>query len=238
MHYTGFLRIDETATPGLAVKIGIVDDAVVIQDDSDVVLGKWDPEDVTFDRFMGDLFKVTFGDESFIFEAANRLAFAYDAPRELAELELKLNQGLRGVRRRRRRASQDDQPVTPVGPRPASSPTPPVSTTSEPPLPPRRRAVTPAPGSTAGTLAHGYEPAVAEDDHPGGDPFDAPSHEVTQDETAIVLDITDRAVARAGVVNRIRSKVNHVHTFEENVISGGIVRRVCSECHHVSIGAS
>lgn len=52
----------------------------------------------------------------------------------------------------------------------------------------------------------------------------------------VVIDLTNEPKARVGLIGRFRKK--HEHSYTEDVVSGGIIRRVCSECHHVSIGAS
>jgi hypothetical protein len=57
------------------------------------------------------------------------------------------------------------------------------------------------------------------------------------DESEVVIDLTTTSTGRT-FMDRFRLRKRHEHTYAEDTVSGGIVRRVCSECHHVSIGAS
>ncbi len=105
MSYHGYLRTNEDAAPGLAVRIDIGDDEVVLLDASEI-LGSWPADDVVIERIDGDVFKIELGDELFTFESADRLSFGYEGLRKLEEAQLRLNRGLRGRLRRRRRSTE------------------------------------------------------------------------------------------------------------------------------------
>lgn len=398
MGYYGHLRIDEESGRGLAVRVDIADETVVLLD-SNQILGTWDADLVAIERLDGDMFRLDFDGERFMFEAADRLAFGYEGIRRLGEAQARLTRGIKGRLRRRRRLSDLDDPdparpsagVEPYGlaavpepqepspgatsaaailarrPSGAAHPDAPEPTDApDAPTSPHRRHLAPAGDETEVTipasmiiadLARGPDDrlaslsAVAADDRtvaaedrtsaegvssvgeggqpstvrgqedirssrlegetaiatsqPPGDPWDQPASadtptdasglppvegpppapaptadtgsstppappaggpplpdaeapppvevsdpdiEVSGDpgtdaaalaeDSEVVIDLTEAPPPRVGLLGRFRGRLRHEHTYTEDVVSGGIVRRVCSECHHVSIGTS
>ena len=114
MGYYGNLRANEDSGPGLAVRIDISADTVVLLDASDI-LGSWEADEVSIERLDGDVFRLDLGQETFFFESTDRLSFGYEGLQKLADAQSNLNRGLRGrMRRRRRHASSPAKPAAPL----------------------------------------------------------------------------------------------------------------------------
>ncbi len=93
----------------------------------------------------------------------------------------------------------------------------------------------PAP-STPEWTADPYTAAVPADTSPGGVAHvGAPARDEDQEGRKAVLGLLDR-VRRAAAAARNIPPPDHEHHYTEQQIAGGLIRRVCEECSHVSIG--
>ena len=72
------------------------------------------------------------------------------------------------------------------------------------------------------------------------DPAEVPSTTLLEQlpsEPSSVDPPPQKPAARVSLLDRVRrSREEHVHSYRMTTISGGLVRRVCTECRHVSIG--
>ena len=111
------------------------------------------------------------------------------------------------------------------------------------PLPaPDTRRPTPRPVETA--ASSGADPfgtevvldlaAPEEPESPDTAPMEAAVAEIPEP----VVEHPEPAKGRLGILDRVRrQKVEHVHEYTRTALAGGLVRHVCLECKHVSIGS-
>lgn len=135
-------------------------------------------------------------------------------------------------------AQMPDKPERGAEPRRASS------TPSEPDrLTPTNKDAAPRSAQEDDVLSPASEP-LAESEHAvrtDNPTTQAGRDEAISDADSLTVDLgqtsEQKAAPKKASKRFRRQKVEHVHTYRTAAAGGGMVRRVCDECHHVSIGS-
>ncbi|MDF1597557.1 MAG: hypothetical protein P1T08_15875 [Acidimicrobiia bacterium] len=209
----------------------------------DKPLGTWPIGSVEIDRVGSSRFVITLDGEHSAFIAHDPIAFSYEGLKAIATAKEKTKKSYSGRFKRHKnpipslkailvaRVHGLDQTVEPTPPAP---PAPPSSTVELPPVEVHRPAhITAPPAPRAPDPVVPTEPA---------DPYaTVPEQAILEPELEELVEVAPGFRRHPGVFDRVRNARNgvvHEHLFTQHAISGGLVRRVCNECGHVSIDLS
>ncbi len=203
----------------------------------DKPLGTWPIGSVEIDRVGSSRFVITLDGEHSAFIAHDPIAFSYEGLKAIATAKEKTKKSYSGRFKRHKdpipslkailvaRVHGLDQTTEPAPPSPTVELPPPVDV--------HRPAHITAPAAPRVQESVASEPA---------DPYaPEPDTGLLEPEPADLVEVAPGIRRHPGVLDRVRnarSGVIHEHLFTQHAISGGLVRRVCNECGHVSIDLS
>ena len=194
----------------------------------DKPLGIWPIENVSIDRVGSDRFVVTLGNEHSSFVARDPIAFSYEGVKSIFVAKEKAG---KGFSRRFKRSEKGSPSLVAILVTRVQG----LETAEDEPDPAHRRVdkkppeAPPSPRVVADVMID-LEPA---------DPYDSVD-EIPAFEPDVPAPIQRPPSLRrhTGVLSRVKNARNgvvHEHVFTEHSASGGLLRRVCNECGHVSI---
>lgn len=208
----------------------------------DKPLGTWPIEAVDIDRVGSSRFVITLDGEHSAFIARDPIAFSYEGLKAITSAKEKAKRRY-SIRLSRRKASSPSLQAILVArvqglaqPHEADSPVPPI----EEPRPIEQSHRSEVQRSAPIEASPPVQEPVSR--YESSDPFDQVPEEVPfEPEPAVPLAVAPGMRRHPGVLERVRNARNgivHEHAYSAQSVTGGLVRRVCNECGHVSIDIS
>ncbi|MDH5371521.1 MAG: hypothetical protein OEX97_01110 [Acidimicrobiia bacterium] len=205
----------------------------------DKPLGTWPIEAVDIDRVGSSRFVITLDGEHSAFIARDPIAFSYEGLKAITSAKEKAKRRYSIRLSRRKPSSPSLQAILVARVQGLAQPHeagPPIEDPRPIEQSPRSEDRPPAPIEVSPPV---QEPVSR---YESRDPFDQVPEEATlEPEPAAKLAVAPGIRRHPGVLERVRNARNgvvHEHAYSAQSVTGGLVRRVCNECGHVSIDIS
>ncbi|MFW2341007.1 MAG: hypothetical protein ACN4GK_13220 [Acidimicrobiia bacterium] len=206
---------------------------------NDKPLGTWPMSLVEIDRVGSARFVVTLNGEHSAFVAQDPIAFSYEGLKAINAAKEKTSKREERKLRRRKEAIPSLKAILVARVQG-------LTEHQQPAQPPTPELTQPEPIEQPAPVTRPQPPPKVENTAPRPDPFEPIAADVVVEleveEAALEEETVGEPSAfsrHPGVLERVRNARNgivHEHAYTDNTVSGGILRRICNDCGHVSIG--